>query len=90
MKPSKLVKSRKKYKVIPTKKQINIIKLYWKMFVATESAFYGQIGELERGMSKKTGIENLEFYHDEMCSGWVGIGQYGRDMKLIFREELEK
>jgi hypothetical protein len=66
------------------------MKLYWDMFKAEESLFWAKIGQLEKEMSKKTGIEDLEFYHDEMCLGWVGIGNVSRTMKLFQRNNLEK
>ena len=81
--------TKKMYKIVPTKKQLEILKLYWKMFKAEESLFWGKIGEVEKAMSKKAGIKGLEFYHDTMCSGWVGIGQYDRNMRLIMEGELE-
>ena len=76
-----------KNKITPTKTQIAIVKLYWDMFQAEQSLFYGRIGELEKAMSKKTGIKDIEFFQ---CDGdWVGIGNAERTMKLIQREELE-
>jgi len=76
-----------KNKITPTKTQIAILKLYWDMFQAEQSLFYGRIGELEKAMSKKTGIKDIEFFQ---CDGdWVGIGNAERTMKLIQREELE-
>lgn len=85
-----MTKTSKKYKVVLTKKQINIIKLYWKMFQAEYDIFWGKMGELEKGMSKKTGIKDLEFIKDDMFGGeWIGIGNASRTLKLYQREELE-
>jgi len=83
-----MTKISKKYKVIPTKKQLAIMKLYWKMFQAEYDIFWGKIGELEKKMSSAAGIKDLEFF----CSDgdWCGIGQGNRQMALIQREELEK
>jgi len=85
-----MTKSGKKYKVIPTKEQINIMKLYWKMFQAEYDIFWGRVGELEKGMAKKTGIKDIEFIKDDMCSGeWIGIGNASRTLRLLQREDLE-
>jgi len=89
-KRTKMTKSSKKYKVIPTKEQLDILKLYWKMFKAEEDIFWGKLGELEKGMAKKTGIKDLEFIKDEMMGGeWIGIGNVSRTMKLYQERELE-
>ena len=83
-----MTKLSKKYKIIPTKEQLAIMKDYWQRFKSVESYFYRSVGELEREMSEKTEIKDLEFF----CSDgdWCGIGQGDRDMRLIQREELEK
>ena len=79
--------TKKKYKIIPTQKQLEILKLYWKMYECEHNDFWGRICKLEEGMSKKTGIENLEFF---WCDNEiVGIGDRDRGMKLIQREALE-
>jgi hypothetical protein len=76
----------KRYKIKPTKKQLKIIKLYWNMFKAEETAFWGKIEELERKMSKETSIKDLEFFwSDNRCAG---IGNIDRTMGLIHGEEL--
>jgi hypothetical protein len=75
------------YKINPTKKQLAIMKLYWDMFQAEQSNLWIRIGELEREMSKKTGIEELEFFQDD--NDWVGIGQGNREMRLIYGEDLK-
>ncbi len=80
---------KKRYKIKPNIKQLGIIKLYWKMFQAENVIFWAKIGELEKGMSKKTGIKDLEFIHDSMWMGWAGIGNTSRTMPLYQREELE-
>jgi len=46
-----------------------------------------KIGKLEKEMSKKAGIPELEFFWcDNEC---VGIGDGNREMGLIHREKLE-
>ena len=85
-----MTKNSKKYKVIPTKEQLDIIKRYWKMFKVEEDIFWGKIGELEKGVAKDTGIKDLEFIKDDMMGGeWMGIGNVSRSLKLLQREELE-
>ena len=80
----------KKYKIKPTAKQLEIIKLYWKMLCAEQDKLWLRIGELERKMSKETGIKDLEFIQDSMFGGeWVGVGNVDRTMGLLQREDLE-
>jgi hypothetical protein len=71
----------------PTKKQLGIMSLYWKMFQAEEATFWGRMGDLEREMSKKAKIKDLEFFQCD--NEFVGIGQSDRKMELIQREKLE-
>ena len=80
----------KQYKIKPTKKQLEVIKLYWKMLKAEQDKLWLRIGELERAMSKKTGIVDLEFIQDSMFGGeWVGVGNVDRTMSLLQGETLE-
>ena len=80
----------KKYKIKPTAKQLEIIKLYWKMLCAEQDKLWLRIGELERKMSKETGIKDLEFIQDSMFGGeWVGVGNVDRTMGLLQRGDLE-
>ena len=80
----------KKYKIKPTAKQLEIIKLYWKMLCAEQDKLWMRIGELERAMSKETGIVDLEFIQDSMFGGeWIGVGNVDRTMMLLQREDLE-
>jgi hypothetical protein len=76
-----------KYKINPTKKQIAIMKLYWDMFQVEQLHLWSRIGDLEKEMSKKTGIEGLEFFQCD--NDWVGIGDSDRDMRLIHGEDLK-
>jgi hypothetical protein len=74
-------------KIIPTKKQLIIMKEYWKRFQSVEDYYYRSMGDLEREMSKATKIKDLEFFFcDNEC---VGIGDVMRNMRLIQRKELE-
>lgn len=77
----------KKYKIKPTKKQLDIMKDYWKRFQKRENYFYQDINKLENEMVKKTGIKGIEFFFAEY-GGCVGIGNISRTMKLIHGEEL--
>jgi hypothetical protein len=82
------IKTRKKlYKIIPTKKQLSIMKLYWSMFQVEENTFWGKIGNLEKSMSAATKIPGLEFFQSD--GDWCGIGQADREMKLIQQEGLK-
>jgi hypothetical protein len=75
------------YKINPNKKQLTLIKEYWKKFQSIVDCYNRSIDELEREMSKVTKIKDLEFFK---CDGdAVGVGQYDRKMRLIQREELE-
>ncbi len=85
-----MTKSSKKYKVIPTKEQLKIIKEGWKRFRFIQDNAFEQMGRIEKNMSKETGIKGLQLLHDEMCMGWYGIGNVSRTMPLLQREELEK
>jgi hypothetical protein len=80
-------KMKKKYPIKPTKKQLETMKLFWAMLEQEEKLFYAKVRELERNMSERVGIENMEFFQ---CDNFfVGIGNYDRTMKLI-DTELEK
>jgi hypothetical protein len=78
---------KKKYPIRPTEEQLEIMKHFWAMLQQEETLFYAKVGELERNMSERIGIENLEFFQCD--NDFVGIGDYDRKMKLIQREELE-
>jgi len=81
---------KRKYKIKPTEKQLGIIKLYWKMLCAEQDKLWLRIGELERAMSKETGIVDLEFIQDSMFGGeWIGVGNADRTMMLLQRKDLE-
>jgi len=71
----------KKYQINPTKKQLAIIKLYWDMFQTEQAILWGKMAEFEKGMSRETGIKDLEFFWcDNEC---VGVGNVSRTMRLI-------
>ena len=78
---------KKKYPITPTKKQIKIMKKYHKLYEAVEDAWWKNVYELEVGMSKETGIDELEFFR---CDGeYVGVGNVERTMRLIMRKKLD-
>jgi hypothetical protein len=74
--------------VKPTKKQLEVMKLFWGMLQQEQNLFYTKVGELEKNMSERVGIEGLEFFQCD--NDFVGIGNYERTMKLIQREDLER
>ena len=78
----------KKFK--PTKMQLEIMKEGWALFENDYDEFLRRIRSTEKCMQKETGIESLEFVHDTMCTGWVGIGTFPPDMELQPQEELIK
>jgi len=75
-----------KYKIKPTKKQLKIIKAYWKRLRNLEDDFYDKLRILEYELEKKTGIKDIEFFKSD--GEYVGVGNGSRTMKLI--QELEK
>ena len=75
-------------KWIPTKKQLKIIKEGWKQFQKDYDTFMGLVFATEKWMRKETGIKGLEFIHDSMCMGWIGVGTFPPDMKLLHGEDL--
>ena len=78
----------KKYSIKPTKKQLEVMKDYWKRLRDELEQISLKIGFLELEMQKETKIDDLEFF---MCDNeYVGIGNSNRTMKLLQREELEK
>ena len=79
----------KKYPIKPNKKQIKILKEGWRQFKKDYDVFWGLISATEKWMSEKTGIEGVEFFKDDMCGDWCGIGTVDRKMRLLQREELE-
>lgn len=71
----------KKYKVKPTKVQIDIIHKYWKALEQEENKFFDKVMAIEKSMEKDTGIEGIEFFS---CDGsYVGVGNSARTMELI-------
>ena len=71
----------KNYKINLTKKQLKIIKSYWKKMQKSELKFHKKIFKLEKEMEKETKIKDIEFFS---CDGeYVGVGNADRSMKLI-------
>ncbi len=79
-----------KWKIKPTKQQLAVMKKSWKLFIEIQDTYHKNIFNLEKKMSRATGIKDLEFIHDSMCMGWAGIGNVARTMKLLQQGELEK
>jgi hypothetical protein len=80
---------KKIYKIKPNKVQMKILREGWKRFQRDFDYFWGEISITEKWMSRKTGIEGIEFFKDDMCGDWCGVGNADRTMALIHREELE-
>ncbi len=91
---------KKKYTVIPTKKQLAVMKEGWKRFQEIQNTYHRLIFHLEAKLSKETGIKDLEFFRIDKCPWcrkeifedgvFCGIGNVDRTLKLLQREELEK
>jgi len=70
------------------KNQINYLRHHWKLAKKAEDEFYEKIKDIEFSMSSELDIPDLEIF---FCDGsMVGIGNAGRTIKLILKEELEK
>lgn len=77
----------KKYTIKPNKKQIQIMKAYWKKFRVLEHEFYRNLFNLENNLEIESGIKGIEFF---MCDNeYVGIGNVDRTMKLIQSDKLK-
>jgi hypothetical protein len=79
----------KKYPIKPTKKQLKLLKEYWKTLKQIQDDYYFQISILEKDMSLLSGIKDLEFFLSE-DGYYCGIGNLDRTMNLIHANELEK
>jgi len=81
-------KKNKKHTLKPTKKQLEIMRLYFNMLEQEENIFFMKVYELEKEMRNKVGINDLEFFR---CDGeFVGVGNISKTMKLLQKEDLEK
>ena len=80
---------KKIYKIKPNKAQMKVLREGWKQFKKDFDVFWGLISATEKWMSEETGIKGIEFFKDDMCGDWCGIGNADRSMALIQREELE-
>ena len=78
-----------KYPIKKTKKLITQLKPYWKEVQELYDDFFEKVNDLEIKMQKdkKIGIDDIEFFWVD--GDYVGIGNIGRTMRLIQREELE-
>lgn len=77
----------KKYPLKPSKKQLGIMSLYFKILEQEEIIFLNKVCYLERKMSKETGIEGLEFFRFD--GEFIGVGNVSRTLKLIQADELK-
>jgi hypothetical protein len=78
----KVIKTPKDYKY-PAKDWEKKLSKYWAELERIESRFYGEIYELEKKMSKATGIKEIEF---QWCDSEIsGIGSSDRSLELIHR-----
>jgi len=75
------MKLTKEKPIKPTKKQLIIIKQYWKKLQELESKFLMRVRTLEAEMEKDTKIKNIEFFSCD--GGYVGVGNADRTMDLI-------
>ena len=74
--------------IIPTKKQIEIMKKYWKALKRANNEFYDDTQKIKKKMAKETGIEDLEFFMSD--NEYIGIGNTSRTMSLIQWDVLKK
>ena len=81
--------SKRQYTMKPQKKQKKIIIECIKQFHVVNNDYHDKIFKIEKDMRKKTGIEELEFVHDPMCMGWLGVGTFPPEMELIDIWEYE-
>ena len=77
-------------KIKITKKLLNILRSYTKLFGRIESEYMRKVSELEKMMQHETGIKDIEFvFCDGECSG-IGTPVCPEKMDLIRRDKLEK
>jgi len=82
-----MIKMKKKtYTLKPTKKQLEVMKKYWKFLQDAEEQFFKSVNIIEQDMQKATGIDDIEFFR---CDGdYVGIGNVDKTMVLIQQNKL--
>jgi hypothetical protein len=79
---------RKKGKIKVTRKLLKQLKPFWQKLQKIHGSYNIKIAELEKGMAKKTGVENIEFF---FCDNDItGIGNVERTTRLIHDTELEE
>ena len=76
-----------KHTVKPDKRQLGIMRHYWERLRGEEEYFFQYVCNLEEEMSRKAGIPDLEFFHND--GGYVGIGNGSRTMRLIQSDDLK-
>ena len=72
---------KKKYKIVPTAKQLASIKQHWKKMQEAESEFREKLIGIEISMEAATGIKDIEFFMSD--NEYVGVGNGDRTMELI-------
>lgn len=77
---------RKTYKIKVTKKLLNQLRSFWQKVRKIQDCYDTEIAKVETKMMKKTGIKDIEFFFSE--NEIVGIGNAGRNMRLIHDTEL--
>lgn len=77
----------KEIEIRVTKKLLKQLKPFWQELQKIQGSHNIKIAELEEGMAKETGIENIEFFFCD--NDVVGIGNVERTLRLIHDTELE-
>ena len=76
----------KQYKIKVTPKLMKELKYAWKEVKQANDKYWSNIRHIEDNIRLITGVNIEIFYVD---GDLVGIGEAGRDMRLVTREELE-
>jgi len=75
------------YKYPKSKKLINKLKPFIKLYSKIEERYYSELSEIEKSISLYTGIPDIEFF---FCDNeFAGVGNADRTMELIHRKDLE-
>ena len=76
------------YTVIPTKKQVKIMKKHWKALQQAKDELHNEIQKIKKRMIKETKIKDIEFFMSD--GAYIGIGNTSRTMSLIQWDVLKK
>ena len=77
----------KKHRIKITPKLKAKLRHWWSIYQLIEDEYWVQIKETEYKMAKDTGINDIEFFHND--GGCVGIGNTSRTMPLTQSNKLE-